>query len=872
MLELIDIKKTYKVGKFEQKALNGVSLTFRENEFVAILGHSGSGKTTLLNIIGGLDHYDTGDLIINGKSTKKYNDRDWDTYRNHSIGFVFQSYNLIPHQSVLSNVELALTLKGLKRKERREKAREALIKVGLEDHIHKKPNQLSGGQMQRVAIARALVNDPDILLADEPTGALDSETSIQIMDLLKAIASDKLVIMVTHNPDLANEYANRIIRIADGVITSDSNPCAEHDPEQTGGRVKRPSMSFFTGLSLSFNNLLTKKGRTLLTSGAGSIGIIGIALITAISSGVNAYIADVERDTLSSYPIMIEKQSVDMTEMIANLATVAEQNNTEHDLDAVYSINITSNMIDNLFGQVSTNNLEAFKEYLENNKSDLDGVINGIQYSYSMPLTIYSAVTDEVYRVNPPTIISDILGRDLASSPFAQSSLINTDTWHEMIENPDLYKAQYDIVSGEWADSFDEVMLFLTENNEVTDYLLYSLGLMDKDELKDIIEHIQNNEEYDVPEVKTLSYDEIVGKEYKLLLNSDLYRYNAVNQIWEDISKDEEYLKKAIEKAIPIRITGIARPKDGAISQFSAGAIGYNASLTRYMLNQISQSDLAKAQLNNPDVDIFTNLPFAKEGESNGPTMDDIRAYLMTRSPEEQARFAALSKTMTEEQIIQMFKNMLPETQSKATYEDNIKKIGIIDLDNPSTISIYPVSFDAKDTIADFIRNYNNKETEAGHDENTIEYSDITALLMKSVTTIINVISYVLIAFVAISLIVSSIMIGVITNISVLERTKEIGILRAMGAAKRDVSRVFNAETLIIGLLAGLIGVGITYLLIIPINLLIKSLTDTTAHAFFDPRVAVLLVVISVLLTLISGFIPARSAAKKDPVIALRTE
>ncbi len=870
MLEVVDIKKSYKVGKIEQKALDGVSLTLRENEFVAILGHSGSGKTTLLNIIGGLDTYDSGDLIINGRSTKGYNDRDWDTYRNHTIGFVFQSYNLIPHQSVLSNVELALTLKGLNRKERREKARQALIRVGLEDHIHKKPNQLSGGQMQRVAIARALVNDPDVLLADEPTGALDSETSVQIMDLLKEIAANKLVVMVTHNPDLAEEYANRIIRIADGKIISDTNPCNEHDAAAAKKREKRPGMSFWTALTLSFNNLRTKKGRTFLTSGAGSIGIIGIALITSISTGVNAYIEGIERDTLASYPIVIEKQSVDLSSIIGNLATVASDERPEHDKDAVYSLNIMTDLIDSMTTQITSNNLKEFKAYLEEHKNEIDQYINGIQYTFSAPLLIYSADTsDGIIQVNPSSVLNSLRGRQ--SSMFSSSALFSSDVWQEMIENPDLYEAQYDIIAGSWADNYDEVVLFVTEDNEVTDYMLYSIGLMDQDEIEEIFRKAMAGEPAEAPEQKVFTYDDILNTTFKLVLNPDIYQYNYYTKKWEDQSDNAAYMVSKINDGLTIKIAGIARPKKDTLTSTSGGSIGYQASLTRYVSEKVFESNIVKAQLADPDTDVFTGLPFEAD-ESMTITIDMIRAYMMTRPAEEQAQFEAMVQTMSEEAIIKMFSDMLPARESTSTYEKNISKLGVIDLDDPASISIYPKDIDAKDQLTAFINDYNKYQTDRGNEEYTIQYTDITALLLKSVTTIINVISYVLIAFVAISLIVSSIMIGVITNISVLERIKEIGILRAMGASKRDVSRVFNAETLIIGLLAGLLGVGITYVLIVPINIAIGILTNTGASAMLDWRVAVALVVISVLLTLISGLIPASSAAKKDPVIALRTE
>ena len=837
MLELNGIRKTYVTGTTSVEALKGIDLKFRDSEFVSILGQSGCGKTTLLNIIGGLDKYTSGDLKINGRSTKDFKDRDWDAYRNNSIGFVFQSYNLIPHQTVLSNVELALTLSGVSKAERRQRATEALEKVGLKEQIHKKPNQMSGGQMQRVAIARALVNDPDILLADEPTGALDTQTSIQIMDLLKEISKDRLIIMVTHNPELATQYSTRIIRLLDGTITDDSNPYNGEDDNITtktdedsltdkkSGKTKKKktSMSFFTALSLSLNNLMTKKTRTILTAFAGSIGIIGIALILSISNGIQNYIDRVQRDTLSSYPIQLQKESVDVSSMIENMMGNKDKN-VDHDKDKIYSNNIMTDMVNSMVAEVNSNNLKAFKSYLENHKCDVDGYISDIQYSYDVPLYIYSTDTsDGVTQLNPSSVMENMYGMSVSGDGMMSAGMQNTSVWSRLFDNRQMLDEQYDLIAGSWADNYNEVMLVVDENNEIDDYTLYSLGFKDPAEVKKIFKNVMAGNSYETEETQ-YTYDEVLDKKFKLVLPTDLYRYNDTLGIWEDASHDDEYMTTVVNNAEEVKIAGIIRKNPDAASVSVSSGVAYTKDLMPHIIDKVNETQIVKQQLADPEKDVFTGMSFDND------------------------------KT------------------SISTLENNKSLLGIASEDNPSEIDIYAKDFDSKEKLQDFIKNYNDEVTADGRDEYTISYTDYVGILMSSVSTIITAISSVLIAFVAISLVVSSIMIGIITYISVLERTKEIGVLRSIGASKKDVSRVFNAETLIEGFVSGAMGIIITLILCIPANAVIKNVTDISNVAQLPVAGAVILVIISMLLTTIAGLIPAKMAAKKDPVVALRTE
>ncbi len=871
MLELKNITKDYLSGNMKVEALKEINLEFRKSEFVSILGQSGCGKTTLLNIIGGLDRYTSGDLIINGKSTKKFKDKEWDAYRNYSVGFVFQNYNLIPHQTVLSNVELALTLSGVSKKERKKKAIAALEKVGLKDQIHKKPNQMSGGQMQRVAIARALVNDPDIILADEPTGALDTETSVQIMDILKEISKNKLIIMVTHNPELAEKYSSRIVKILDGKIMDDSNPYTEKDKENETMQAKngKTSMNYFTALSLSLNNLMTKKGRTFLTAFAGSIGIIGIALILSLSNGVQKYIQKVQEDTLSSYPITIQEESIDMGSMMATM--MEEQNNkVEHGNDGkVYSRNIMSNMLSNLSVKMKTNNLEEFKKYIENENTDIKNNANAIQYSYGLDLNLYKEDTaNGIVQVNPSTVMNSIgLGSttknedDSSSSMFSTMSFGTSDVWRELLDNKELINSQYDVLAGKMPEKYNEVVLIVDDNYEVSDYTLYSLGLKNQSDLKATMIALQKGEEVAKQETVEYTFDELLKLSYKLLLNTDYYQ--KANGIWIDKSNDESYIKEKLKNAEDIRIVGIIKQKEESNLQDTPGEIGYTKELTEYVINKVNDSEIVKEQKANPNVNVFTRMAFKDETEIAKANKNFDFNEL---SPEQKAYLANLSQEELANIMSTYTKN------NNATYEKVLKRLGAVDLNKPSTINIYPKDFAAKDVIAKEITKYNDKQREAGKEENVIEYSDMVGMMMTSVTVIVNMISYVLIAFVSISLIVSSIMIGIITYISVLERTKEIGILRAIGASKKDISRVFNAETLIVGLAAGLIGIGVTLLLNIPINAIIKAVANVSGIASLPVVGGVILVLISIILTVIAGLIPSKVASNKDPVEALRSE
>ena len=851
MLELRKITKIYATDDFKQTALDNVSITFKKNEFVSILGPSGSGKTTMLNIIGGLDEYTDGDLIINDVSTKKYKDTDWDSYRNHSIGFVFQSYNLIPHQSILQNVELALTLSGVSKQERRKRAKEALDKVGLSDHINKRPNQMSGGQMQRVAIARALVNNPDIVLADEPTGALDSKTSEQIMELLKEVAEDRLVIMVTHNAELAEKYSTRIVELRDGQIINDTDPVEEEERKvKKNTKTKRVSMSMLTALSLSLNNLLTKKGRTILTAFAGSIGIIGIALILSLSHGIQSYIDRTEQETLSSYPLVIQRESVDMNQMIESMTKAAQEDAEDQEDDELKSITIIEDMFTSLSKEVKRNDMEDFKNYIESDKVNIDEHVTSIQYGYGLTPNIYKVDEDKVTQVNPNTIF-DSFGMSTAGYSQAYSGYMSQyDVFTELIDNEKLLKQQYELVKGRWPKEANEMIVVLGKHNEITDYSLYSLGLLDQDELKKQFSNMTTGKEVEF-EKKKFKLDDLLGLKYKIVLKSEYYE--KVNGIWVDNSTNEAKMNNILNNAEEIEIVGIIRPNPEAVAnQMQAGTVGYTHEFIERIIERTNASQIVKEQLANKEVNIFTNTKFedAKKFDMSNLTMDQkIAMSQMT-----QDELAAMIDTYTK--------------NATASYEENIKKLGVADLDNPETISIFPKDFDAKEEITAIIDKYNENKDEA----EKLEYTDIVGIMMSSVSSIVNVISSVLIAFVAISLVVSSIMIAIITYISVIERTKEIGILRAIGASKKDISRVFNAETLIEGLTAGVLGIIVTIIINIPANIIIKELTGISNLSKLPTAGAIILIIISVLLTVIAGFIPAKIASKKDPVEALRTE
>ncbi len=1022
MLSLKNIRKNYKMGDTVVEALKGVSVDFRSNEFVAVLGQSGCGKTTLLNIIGGLDRYTDGDLIIDGVSTKKYHDRDWDTYRNHKIGFVFQSYNLIPHQNVLSNVELALTLSGVSKSERRRRAVEVLEKVGLKDQMKKKPNQMSGGQMQRVAIARALINDPDILLADEPTGALDSETSIQIMEILKEISKDKLIIMVTHNPELAEKYANRTIRLVDGLITGDSNPYTEEQQlKDKPEKVRKTSMSFLTAMSLSLNNLLTKKGRTILTAFAGSIGIIGIALILSLSNGVQVYIDDIQRDTLASYPLTIDQSSTDISSFLSmsGVDYVDKANEkANRSKDKIYTDDRMGDIFEGMYAQTNTNDLKSFKEFLDGNEEIAKNVTN-IEYSYGgMTLQVFSRTDEGIKQVNPNTVLDDI-GFGSVSGMFSLRSQIsssagNIDVFSQITDDDGMFNTRYEVVAGHRPENYNEAVLIIDKNNEITDFTLYALGMRDPSELRSAVREMMQkkdkNEITDVEPSPDYEFDDFLGKTFSVIPTGDLYKKNDEG-IWEKMTEDDDFMENAYDNGVELKIVGIIREKER--SSTISGTIGYTGALTERISAMINDSEIVKDQKSREDYDVFTGLPFedteagekaiadAKAEEEKraqeledmqkqlkeaaeqakaaqeamaaaaeqAVAMPDMQTIMADLSPEEQAALAAMPPEEQQAYIMQMMPQtagadaamldmssiigMLPEDQqaivsalspaeqlayieqlsgaqtaspvpsammqgfdlssvdmsafdlsnitdeqmsffmsltdeqraaltkqlagagfkmanvvSSSSYFDNMNILGVISMDTPSSISIYPNDFEAKERVVEMIKKYN----ESVDEDHKITYTDVVGLLMSSVTDIINAISYILIAFVAISLIVSSIMIGIITYISVLERTKEIGILRSIGASKKDISRVFNAETTIIGLISGGIGILVTCLLIIPINAIILSITDIENLAKLPPIAAVILIAISVCLTLIAGLFPSSVASNKDPVVALRTE
>ena len=1034
MLQIKDIYKEYRTGDLVQKALDHVSLNLRDNEFVAILGPSGSGKTTLLNIIGGLDQYDSGDLVINEISTKNYKDKDWDSYRNHTIGFVFQSYNLIPHQDILSNVELALTISGISKSERRQRAVEALEEVGLGEQIHKKPNQLSGGQMQRVAIARALVNDPEILLADEPTGALDSDTSVQVMDLLKEVAKDRLVVMVTHNPELAQAYATRIVELRDGKIRSDSDPLElkpTHWMEPEHKNMGKSSMSFLTALSLSFNNLKTKKARTILTSFAGSIGIIGIALILSLSTGVNQYIQSIEEETLSEYPLQIQSTGFDLTSMMGDAqqsGSDKEKENKETESKKAAQVHV-SEMITNMFSKIGSNDLASLKQYFDSGDSKIDNYTNAVEYTYDVSPQIYSSNTKNIRQVHPDNSFSSLGLGSSTSSNSLMSSMMSTNVFFQMPGKDSLYKDQYDVKAGRWPKKYNECVLVLTGNGNISDFMLYTLGLRDYDELDKMIEEFSKEETVKVPDdiSSSYSYDDILNTKFKIVNPSDCYQYDKQYNVYRDKTDDTNYMKKVLDKSEDLTIVGIVQPSEDATATMMSSGIYYPASLTDHVIEEAQSSEIVKKQLDQPDVDVFTGKRFddkkssqldmnslftidtdklkqafsidqSKLGAGAGsldlsgiqidtssmPSIDTdalfegmdleldedqvtklsdqltsgfesylkknnltdeenmdtyFMAYLQTddaqsllqngmsgiiqssgladqfqqnlekqmqsamqqyaqtisKSLQKQINSAmqqqmsslannfqnaiqidaskfqdAIQMNMNEEELSELMMSLM--TSDTSTYENNLQKLGYADFDEPSGINIYPKDFENKEKVIEILDDYNTRMEKTDEDK-VISYTDYVGTLMSSVTDIINVISYVLIAFVAISLVVSSIMIGVITYISVLERKKEIGILRAIGASKHNISQVFNAETFIIGLLAGVLGIVITLLLLIPGNMLIHNIAGTTnVNAQLPVMGAVILITLSVILTLIGGLIPSRKAAKSDPVTALRSE
>lgn len=883
MLQLRNIVKDYHTGDEVVQALKGVSVNFRRNEFVSILGQSGCGKTTLLNIVGGLDQYTSGDLVINGKSTKDFKSRDWDSYRNNSVGFVFQSYNLIPHQSVLSNVELALTLSGVSKSERRKRAKEVLEKVGLGNQIHKKPNQMSGGQMQRVAIARALINDPDILLADEPTGALDTETSVQIMDLLKEIAKDKLVIMVTHNPELAQQYSTRIVKLLDGNVIDDTNPFSDEDEakEDDGSYTPRKtSMSLFTAFSLSLNNLMTKKGRTFLTAFAGSIGIIGIALILSLSSGFQKYINDVQEETLATYPIQITKKAMDYSELLSKMVGNNEEDSSHNHKgeNKVYSGDIMGDMLVSMVSDVKENDLETFKNYIEDDANGFTKYTSDITYTYDTPLYVFNenSANGGIAQVNPSTTMTDMGFGGMADAQESTADFMSAfsygnssmDMWTQMLDNQDLLKQQYDVIAGHWPENKNEVVLVVDKNNEISDFTLYTLGIRDSSELSDMVSTILGGGE--VPEIDKMefSYDDLLNLKFKVVLPGNLYKKNS-DGTYTDMSTDADFLKTAVANGLEVKVSAVIRASDSAYATtIQPGYIGYTSELANYIVEENEKTDVLKAQLDSPDTDIFTGMPFSdgKELTADDVDMDSVMQQLMESgqvTEDMQAQMASMSK----DQLFEMLKGYGFFQESTATYEDNMTKLGYSELAKPASINLYCAEFADKDEITKLIDKYN-----ADYPDSEITYTDYIGIMLSSVTKIINAITYVLIAFVAISLIVSSIMIGIITYISVLERTKEIGILRSIGASKKDISRVFNAETFIIGLFSGLIGIGVTVLLNIPISKVIEGFINVSGVSALPWKGGVALVVISVILTLIGGLIPSRLAAKKDPVIALRSE
>lgn len=855
MLQCKNIIKDYVSGDETVHALRDVSLSFREHEFVSILGQSGCGKTTFLNIIGGLDHYTSGDLIINGKSTKDYSDKDWDTYRNHQVGFVFQSYNLIMHQSVLSNVELALTLTGVNKEERRKRAVEALNKVGLSDQIHKKPTQMSGGQMQRVAIARAIVNNPDIILADEPTGALDSATSVQIMEILKEISKDKLVIMVTHNPQLADEYSSRIIRLKDGTLVSDSNPFNESETNVDTSVLIRPGMSFKMACSLSLNNLMTKKARTFLTSFAGSIGIIGIALIMSLSNGMQSYIDQMENDTMASYPIEIQSSSSDMSTLMTTMMGMKKKTE-EHKDSKIYSRPYVEDVLESLSSS-KKNNLSAFKSYIESSKGkEFRKTAKAIEYDYNLNLQVYNENTDSgLVQVSPNGLLDKLGMSDMMSlqSQFMDSSsMTNDQVWLSLPESKKLRDDEYQLVEGKWPTNYNEVVLEVDENNEITDYALYSLGLLDQDELVKNYQKILNGETDKISKTNLESYsvDDILNLKFRLVLNSDLYQ--KVNGLWINQSENETYMKDIVSKSPEIKVVGIIKPSESTVSQPTMGGVYYTKAMERYVTEKTENAQIVQEQKANPNINIFTQAEFASGQKMSMSNLTNEQMMQLS--------------SMSQEELMN-YMNTYNENIN-ATYDSNLTKLGVVDYSNPTKISLYASSFDGKEKLGDLITSYNKKQTKS----NVITYNDFIGTMLSSVTSVVNIISYVLIAFVSVSLIVSSIMIGIITYISVLERTKEIGILRSIGASKKDITRVFNAETFIIGLISGVLGILITLVLNVPISMVVENMTGVAHVAKLPVNGAIFLILIDLVLTILAGLIPSKIASKKDPVEALRSE
>ena len=860
MLQCKHIVKEYYAGDQVVTAVNDLSLTFRDNEFVSILGQSGCGKTTFLNIIGGLDQYTSGDLIINGKSTKQYTDKDWDTYRNHRVGFIFQSYNLIMHQTVLRNVELALTLSGVPKSERKQRAIAALEKVGLKDQIYKKPTQMSGGQMQRVAIARALVNDPEIVLADEPTGALDSETSVQIMNLLKEIAKDRLVVMVTHNPELAEQYSTRIVRLKDGKLVSDSQPVTEAEIVEKEKILTKPSMSFSTALSLSFNNLMTKKARTFLTAFAGSIGIIGIGLIMSISNGMQTYIDRVQSDTMAEYPIELKDNTMDMSVMMTTMMDMSDEADPQEDSSKIK----TSKMVESILNSISntkTNNLSEFKKYLESDQgTKFKEHSEAIEYSYGMNMSVYNDASDYGLIKVSPNGLMDKLGLSqigTLQSTVGMSSPMNQEVWIQMPDSQVLRDKNYQLIDGSWPQSEDEILLAVNSKNEITDFALYSLGLLDQDALVENYNKVIDGKTNKLENIESKEYtnDDFLGMELKVVSDSALYAKE--NGLWIDRSENEDFVQDVLNhKAKTVKIVGIVKPADKTVSTSALGGILYDSSLRNWCGQQADEAEIVQEQKDNPSTNVFTGKPFSS-GEKF--SIDSL-------TPQEMMQL----QSMSQEQILEYITTY--NDNVNATYDSNITKLGVIDLDTPSSIKLYSDSFDEKEELSNLITEYNTAQEDAGKEENIISYTDTIGTMLSGVQSVINMISYVLMGFVSVSLVVSSIMIGIITYISVLERIKEIGILRAMGASKRDIRNVFNAETFIIGLTSGVLGILITVLLNIPISMIIQNLTDVANIASLPWQGGLILIAINLILTIIAGLIPASIASRKNPVEALRNE
>ena len=890
MLELKGITKDYPSGDTVVHALKGISVAFRDQEFVSILGQSGCGKTTLLNIIGGLDHYTRGDLIINGRSTKSYQDRDWDTYRNHSVGFVFQSYNLIPHQSVIANVEMALLLSGAPRADRRARAEAALAQVGLAEQMHKRPNQLSGGQMQRVAIARAIVNDPEIILADEPTGALDTETSVEVMEILKRLSRDRLVIMVTHNPQLAEEYSDRIVRIRDGEVTSDSRPVdAEAEsltPEQiqehavADTRKGKRGMSYLSAIQLSFNNLMTKKGRTFLTAFAGSIGIIGIALILSLSDGAQNYIAETEETTMGSYPLTIQKTAVDMASMMSAMMGTGDAKG-EAPKGTAESKNIVTDMVESIGGGATENDMKAIKQWLETNPGDISDLVTDIQYNYSTPLNVFKDDTSAgAVQVNPATVMN-ALGISTSGSTQTQlmSSMASTgqgyDVWSELLSSKKAVDRDWKLVDGRMPQAWNEVVIALDEHGRISDYTLYALGMLDQSDLKGMMRNVLAGKKVEGAKETSYSYDELMKLVFRLVPESSKYQKRE-GGTWKDMSEDAAFMKSAVAAGEQVHVVGVVRATgDAGATVARYGGVLYPASLMKHMVETVAASDVVAAQKADPGTDIFTGYPFSDTASAT-MSLDEIESMIGMMGGEQATQAQAYIDQMraqgsSDEEIAAAFSKLMSSQTDDATYDGNLEKLGAASLDDPSVIQIYPVDFKAKEQIDTLIDDY-NKDIKAAGEGSEIQYTDIVGTLMSSVTSIVNSLTYILIAFVAISLVVSSIMIGIITYISVLERTKEIGILRAIGASKRDVSRIFTAETFITGLVSGLLGVGITVLLDFPVNWIIEAVAGVRNLAAVPAGAGAVLVLISVALALAAGLAPSRMAAKKDPVTALRTE